>query len=104
MALITDLDSLEDEARELVEETLAEAGFVLEITRVDAIDTEFEIRNWRVQTRQGPFTFQTKLDDWPRALGDGGVVLRDVAGNLLCISDPQALDKASLKRLWAFVD
>ena len=104
MTFVTDLAELDDETRALMEEALAEAGFVLEITRVDAIDTEFEIRNWRVQTRQGPFTFQTKLDDWPRAIGDGGLLLRDVAGNLLCIPDPHALDAPSRKRLWAFVD
>ena len=65
--------------------------------------TEIEIRNWQVETKQGPCTFQTKLDDWPHPLGDGTFVLRDVAGNLFLIPDPATLDARSRKLLWPFV-
>jgi len=118
VALISDLDELGDETRRLIEEALGEIGFVLEITRVESITTEVEVRNWKVQTRQGPFTFQTKLDEWPVPLHDGRcegsglgdadaspgtLVLRDVAGNLFLIPDPKTLDSQSRKLLWPFV-
>jgi hypothetical protein len=104
LILVHDLGELADDARRLVEEALAEVGFVLEITRVLSLQSEFEIRNWKVETRQGPFIFQTKLDDWPHELPDGGALIRDVAGNLFLIPDPHTLDAASRKLLWAFVD
>jgi hypothetical protein len=103
IALVHDLSQLAEDTRRLVEETLAEVGFVLEIARVEAIRTEFEIRNWEVVTRQGPCTFQTKLDEWPHPLPSGGFLLRDVAGNLFVIPDPATLDQRSRKLLWPFV-
>ncbi len=103
LVLIPSLDALADETRRLVEAALAEIGFVLEMTRVLEIRTEVEIRNWRVETKQGPCTFQTKLDEWPHPLPDGTFVLRDVAGNLFLIPDPKTLDSQSRKLLWPFV-
>src|SRR5438445_1254822 len=61
---------------------LAVAGFVFAVTRLLEIDEEVEIRHWRVETRQGPRTFQTRLDDWPRMLPHGGLLIRDLAGDL----------------------
>ncbi len=104
LILVHDLGELAADARRLVQEALVEVGFVLEITRVLSLESEFEIRNWKVETRQGPFTFQTKLDDWPHELPGGGALIRDVAGNLFLIPDPAALDAHSRKLLWAFVD
>jgi hypothetical protein len=34
--------------------------------------------HWRVHTDQGARRFQTRLDDWPRKLPDGGLLIRDV--------------------------
>jgi len=104
LALVPDLGELDDDVRGLIEEALAEIGFVMEITHVESLESEFEIRNWKVETRQGPFTFQTKLDDWPHALDDGGLLIRDVAANLFLIPDPHALDAHSQKLLYPFVD
>ena len=54
--------------------------------------------------RQGARLFQTHLDDWPRVLSSGGLLIRDVAGDLYHIAAPEALDKKSRELLWAFVD
>ena len=81
-----------------------EAGFVLEVTKIDDVDEEVEIRTWSVQTRQGPRRFQTRLDDWPVEVPGGGIVVRDVAGDLYHVTDPEAMDERSRKWLWAFVD
>jgi hypothetical protein len=63
-----------------------------------------EIRSWKVETRQGPRSFQTRLDDWPMDVPGGGIVIRDVAGDLYHVAEPEKLDRRSRTWLWAFVD
>lgn len=104
LALVADAAALDRESRHALEEAMVEAGFVLEVTRVLGIEEEVEIRRWHVHTRQGPRRFVTRLDDWPRALPGGGLLLRDVAGDLYHLADPSRLDRESRELLWAFVD
>jgi hypothetical protein len=104
VAIVDDPSTLDDESRQALELALAEAGFVLEVTRVLDIDEEIEIRQWQVETKQGNRSFQTHLDDWPRVLPSGGLLIRDVAGDLYRLPDPATLDKKSRALLWAFVD
>ena len=103
-ALVRDAAELAPASRQVLEEALGAAGFVFEVTRVLAIEEEVEIRHWRVETRQGPRAFQTRLDDWPRLLPHGALLVRDVAGDLYHFADPNALDRKSRALLWAFVD
>lgn len=103
-ALVRDLRELDADSRRALEDSLAEAGLVLEIVRILKIEEEVEIRDWRVETRQGPRSFQTRLDDWPRQIPGGGVLIRDVAGDLYQVTDPAMLDKRSRDLLWVFVD
>lgn len=103
-ALIADLDELSPESRAALEAALAEAGFVFEIEAIHSIVEEVEIRVWRVECRQGPRQFQTPTDAWPRELPGGGLLIRDVAGDLYRIRDPAGLDAASQEALWAFAD
>ncbi len=103
-ALVRDPAELDVESRDVLEAALVAAGFVFAITRVVAIDEEVEIRHWRVETRQGTRTFQTRLDDWPRPLPQGGLLIRDVAGDLYHLANPATLDRKSRALLWAFVD
>src|SRR6266480_2862312 len=91
-------------SRAALETALAVAGFVFEVTRVLEIEEEVEIRRWQVETRQGPRTFQTRLDDWPRTLPHGGLLIRDLAGDLYHLAAPEQLDRQSRELLWAFVD
>jgi hypothetical protein len=104
LELVRDPADLDPESRAALEAALAEAGFVLEVTRVVAVTEEVEIRHWEVETRQGRRLFQTRLDDWPRVLPGGGIVIRDVAGDLYHIPAPASMDKRSRDLLWAFVD
>jgi uncharacterized protein DUF1854 len=103
-AFVRDPADLDARSRAALELTLAVAGFVFEVTRVLEIDEEIEIRRWQVETRQGPRTFQTRLDDWPRTLPHGGLLIRDLAGDLYHLARPAALDRESRELLWAFVD
>jgi hypothetical protein len=104
IAIIDDPEELDVESRQALEQALAQAGFVLEVTRVLDIDEEVEIRQWTVETRQGLRSFQTHLDDWPRTLPNGGLLLRDVAGDLYRLAAPSTMDAKSRELLWAFVD
>ena len=104
IAIVDDPADLDPESQRALEQALAEAGFVLEVTRVLDIEEEVEIRQWTVETRQGPRSFQTHLDDWPRALPNGGILIRDVAGDLYRLAAPMEMDKKSRQLLWAFVD
>jgi uncharacterized protein DUF1854 len=103
-ALVRDPAELDPRSRAALEMALAVAGFVFEVTRVLEIEEEVEIRRWRVETRQGPRVFQTRLDDWPRALPHGGLLIRDLAGDLYHLAAPEHLDRQSRELLWAFVD
>ena len=103
-ALVGDPGELDAASRRVLEEALVAAGFVFEVTRVTAIDEEVEIRHWQVETRQGPRAFQTRLDEWPRQLPQGGFLIRDVAGDLYRLPQPGGLDRGSRALLWAFVD
>ena len=104
IALVEDPAALDDESREALERALAEAGFVLDVTRVLSIDEEVEIRHWTVETAQGGRTFQTHLDEWPRVLPGGGLLVRDVAGDLYRLLAPERMDAHSRELLWVFVD
>lgn len=103
VVLVEDPATLGAASREALERALAEAGFVLEVTRVVSIEEEVEIRQWTVETRHGPRSFQTHLDDWPRVLPSGGLLIRDVAGDLYRLMVAE-LDRRSRDLLWAFVD
>ena len=104
IAMIEDPASLGDESRCALEQALAIAGFVLDVTRIVSIDEEVEIRQWTVETTQGMRSFQTHLDDWPRPLPGDALLFRDVAGDLYRLANPNSLDKHSRELLWAFVD
>ena len=104
IALIEDPRDLDRASREALELTLAVAGFVFEIERVLSCDEEVEIRTWEVETRQGARRFQTRRDDWPRELPGGGLLVRDVAGDLFVVAQPEQLDRKSQQLLWAFTD
>jgi Domain of unknown function (DUF1854) len=104
VALVRDLDELDPDSRDALAVSLAEAGFVLEVVGVESVEDEIEIRTFHVRTRQGPRRFQTLRDEWPRPTPDGGILLRDVAGDLYLVPEPAALDARSRERLWALLD
>jgi len=104
VALVAELSELDDDSREVLEEALFEAGFVLEVREVLDIDEDVEIRRWKVRTRQGLRSFQTALDAWPREAPTGGLLIEDVAGDLYRIPPGEELDARSRRRVWAFVD
>lgn len=104
IAMVDDPADLDEASRGAIERALGIAGFVLEVIRVLEIDEEVEIRQWSVETTSGSRMFQTHLDEWPRALPGGGLLIRDVAGDLYKLGAAHTLDRKSRELLWAFVD
>ena len=104
VALVRDPLELTTASRLALLEARAEAGFLVEVTRVIAIEEEVEIRHWQVETRQGPRSFEIRLDDWPRPLPGSVFLIRDVAGDLYRLPRPETMDAKSKELLWAFVD
>ncbi len=104
IALVADPSELDVDSRAVLEDALVEAGFVLQIEAIEDIEEEIEIRCWRVRTRQGERSFQTPRDEWPREVPGGGLLVRDVSGDLFHIANPEGLDRESQRHLWAFVD
>jgi hypothetical protein len=104
IALINTLNDLFNASVQVLEQALAEAGFIFEVTRVQEVREEFEIRNWTVQTAQGARTFQTRRDEWPRRTGQGGMLVRGVAGDLYHIASEESLDPDSKRLLSVYVD
>lgn len=102
--LLNDPAELDPQSRANLEEALARVGFVLVVTGILSVSEEYELRLWSVETQQGPRKFQTARDAWPRELPGGGVLIRDVAGDLYFVPDPAKLDQKSQHLLWAFVD
>ncbi|HEY2805732.1 MAG TPA: DUF1854 domain-containing protein [Gemmatimonadales bacterium] len=103
-AMVDSADHLDPDSRRALEGALVVAGFVLELTRVLDIDEEVEVRHWTAETVQGQRSFQTRLDEWPRQLPRGGLLIRDVAGDLYYLADREKLDRQSQRLLWSFVD
>ncbi|HXM28540.1 MAG TPA: DUF1854 domain-containing protein, partial [Chthoniobacterales bacterium] len=87
-----------------LETTLRQTRFVFEVIAIENVEDEFDLRTWSVKTRQGRRSFQTKLDEWPRTLETGAVMIRDLSGDLYQIKDPTALDPASQKLVWAYIE
>jgi hypothetical protein len=104
VVLVDDPAALPEDSRDALERALTDAGFVLEVTHVLTVEEEVEIRQWTVETKHGRRSFQTHLDDWPRVLPMGGLLIRDVAGDLYRLPNPRTLDRRSRELLWAFAD
>lgn len=103
VALVRDAAELDEESRRVLDRELALAGFAFEIAGITAIRPHFEIRVWEVVTASGARKFATELDAWPEPMPDGGMVIRDVGGDLYRIPAPDRLDPATQRELWAFL-
>jgi hypothetical protein len=104
VVFVEDPAGLDEESRSALEDALADAGFIFDVTGVAEIEEEVELRRWVVRTAQGTRTFETRLDDWPRELPGGGLLIRDISGDLYRLEDAESLDRESRALLWAFVD
>jgi len=101
---VDDPRRLDEASRHALEAALTTAGFVIDVTGVDAIVEEVEMRCLKVRTRHGPRSLQTALDAWPRRAPNGDVLLEDIAGDIYRIPPVEKLDRRSRRLLWALLD
>ena len=102
--MIRDLGELPHAGQRALGASLLEAGFVLVIEAVLQVEEEIEIRTFQVRTGRGLRKFQTLRDEWPREMPEGGLLIKDVAGDLYLVPNPASLDARSRRLLWAFLD
>ncbi|WP_309397979.1 DUF1854 domain-containing protein [Cerasicoccus maritimus] len=103
LAFIADPTELDASSQAALIEALAAGSFTFNVTAIEEIKTDFELRAWKVDTAAGPRQFQTALDAWPRNVDDGGYLIEDVFGDLYRLPALNQLDKDSAKRLWMMV-
>jgi hypothetical protein len=101
---LADLASLDAESARALRAALNEAAFVFEIEAVESVEEEFQLRDWRVRTRQGPRAFQTREEDWPTRLPGGALLIRDLAGDSYVVRANAELDPRSRRCLAPFID
>lgn len=104
LALVRDLAELPESSRLALAAALKPASFAFQVQRILAIKKDLELRVWVVETDQGLRTFETELDDWPREVAGGALLIQDVCGDLYRIADHTSLDAPSQKMLWAFLN
>ena len=103
LVLLEGLSQLDDISQKAVRLAQAEAGFCFNISKIDSITTDFELRSWKVMTDSGFRSFQTNLSTWPIEVPSGGLLIQDLFGDQYYIESPKALDKKSQESLWAFL-
>lgn len=101
--LVRDASELDAESARALRTAMQSAGFVLEVSAIESIEEDYEVRVWKTQTRHGKRTFQTRLDEWPWQSPDGGHLLRDLSGDLFRLPPLETLDAKSRRWLWAYV-
>lgn len=96
VAIIRRVADLDRASRAVVEAELERAYFKAVITRVEAIDVQFHVPHWRVETDRGPRAFELRSSRQDvRVLGGGRIIIRDADGNLYEIPDYRGLDPPS---------
>ncbi|MGJ3244414.1 MAG: DUF1854 domain-containing protein [Opitutales bacterium] len=66
-----------------------------EVRGIHSIDKDYELRVWHVASNRRERSFQTLIDVTPYELPQGGLRMRDLAGDLFVIPDPDAPDGRS---------
>lgn len=104
---LTSLAECVPSVRLLIEETLAERGFMPEILAIHKVSTYATPSRWQVETDRGPTTLTLKSEDDIRRLKfDGqpnGLLIADSHGLQFLIRDRTQLDRTSQHFLSRFL-
>ncbi|MDP6042503.1 MAG: DUF1854 domain-containing protein [Candidatus Latescibacteria bacterium] len=93
---IQDVSALNPESRRALRTELDRLYFTTFITQINAIEEEFHIPKWDVDTNRGPRVFEmasTRRD--MRILENGRILMRDADGNRYEIPDHRKMDEIS---------
>ena len=86
LGIVRNLSDLEPKSQRLLAGELDRAYFTPRILQVNAIEEQFHVPKWDVETDRGPRVFEI------RSLGAGRILIRDADGNCYEIPDYRKLD------------
>lgn len=88
------------EAQALIQEELERRYFAPEIKKIHSLHEKYGYLYFDVTTSAGRSEFiMSNPSGSFRTLEDGRIFMYDIDGNCYCIQNPEALDKASLKKI-----
>ena len=99
LACVEDLNTLEDEPRQILAGALAQREFVPVINRIVNITRATDGHDWHVETDRGSTVFRLETDESIQSLGGSRLVIFDKAGTRYLIPDVAALDRDSRRTL-----
>lgn len=101
--LVENLTQLDPESRKNLAKYLDKSDYIHEIVKVVDVIEDVELRNYKIATKGGERSIQTRLDDWPSLQDDGGVIIQDLNGDLFRITSPEVLDEKSRELLSTYI-
>lgn len=101
--LVENLTQLDPSSRVNLAKYLEKSDYIHEIIKVSNVVEDIELRDYKVATKGGECSIQTRLDEWPKVQGDGSVIIQDLNGDLFWISSPGSLDDKSKELLATYI-
>lgn len=103
LAWVTHLDTLQADARTLVEQDLASREFVPTVQRIESVSSFSTPSTWRVMTDRGLTSFVLKGEEDIRRLGKGTLLIATAEGINFRVADRWSLDRHSRRLLERFL-
>ena len=99
IGIIEDIKHLPHESRKILVEELQKRYFMPKITKINAIEGQFGVTQWAVETSQGDVQFGLRTRYDIDSLENGRVLIKDADGNRYEIENYNKLDPKSIALL-----
>lgn len=100
IGMIESLADFDEQAQRLILQELDRRYFTPTIKKIHSLHEKFGYLYFDVTTNAGRSEFiMANPSGSFRTLEDGRIFMYDIDGNCFCVQDPEALDKASLKKI-----
>lgn len=99
IGIIEDIKHLPHESRKILVEELQRRYFMPKITKINALEGQFGITQWVVETSQGDVQFSLRSRYDIVTLGNGRILIKDADGNRYEIENYNQLDPNSIALL-----
>ena len=99
IGIIEDIKHLPQESRKILVEELQKRYFMPKITKINALEGQFGITQWMVETSQGDVQFSLRSRYDIVRLENGRVLIKDADGNRYEIENYNKLDPNSIALL-----
>ena len=99
IGIIEDIKHLPHESRKILVEELQRRYFMPKIIKINALEGQFGITQWVVETSQGDVQFSMRSRYDIVTLGNGRILIKDADGNRYEIENYHKLDPKSLALL-----